>query len=101
MSSHLYDLEPEICALVGHGLPKSAGGAADFITVELVGSLVRMGLDALVSRYGAQGEMLSQAAKTQIRTFVSASTLRYLEGIAAGLQDLKAIVPRQAIPPSS
>jgi hypothetical protein len=94
MSMSMYEMEPEITALVAAQLPKSAMGLPDFITPELVGSLVRTGLDALVIQFGAQGEAFTQAWKAQVRTFVSANTLRYLEGLIAGMQDLKASLPQ-------
>lgn len=88
MSDCILDLESEIVDQVARQLPKGAG-FGDFVSIELVGSLVRAGLDAIVGRYGDEGVALSQAAKVQIRAFVSANTLRYLEGLVAGLGDLK------------
>ena len=84
------ELQAECCDLVGSRLPKNAVGAiADFVTPEIVGALVRTGLDAAVAQFGGQGKALSQQAKTTIRTFVSSSTLRYLEELIQGLEDLK------------
>jgi hypothetical protein len=93
MTTQIHDLEPEIVALVGASIPKGAGGIGGLITIELVGGLVRSGLDAVVAQYGDQGVALSQAAKSHIRTFVSVNTLKYLQGIVAGMQDLKAMLP--------
>jgi hypothetical protein len=84
------ELQTECCELVEARLPKSAlPGISDLITPEVIGALVRTGLDAAVAHFGEQGKTLSQQAKTTIRTFVSSGTLAYLEEVIRGLEDLK------------
>jgi hypothetical protein len=88
------DLHADVCADVAAKLPKSAVGAANFVTPELVASLVRTGIDTFVAAFGDRANAAVQSLKPQIRMVLSSNTLAYLERMAQGLEDLKAALPR-------
>lgn len=91
-------LVAECCDDVASKLPKSAGGLGDLITIELVKSLVRNGLDVAVAQFGDDFEEWAQTKKPQLREVVSANVLAYLEGLFRDMQDLKAVPARRSDP---